>query len=173
MLQSFNPARLWKKSGFHESSGEVFSQGVALSKQHLTGCLVLLHKPTVQWKSSLLRASGQTTRDLSSCMALLWGMTAADICTAASSASLCSLIRFYLHNESSVTHSVLNVLNSRECVVDVVLLCTWQMLQLSSYHFRLVGCVGTITCHVIEICVYRALNWCMLSACAPWCHNER
>ena len=79
------------------------SQGMSLSKQRLS--LTLCDAPQG------IRA--HFTRAISSSTALLRGMAVADI--AACRASPCPFIHFYLRDvsESSLTHSVLNVLDSR------------------------------------------------------------
>ena len=56
---------------------------------------------------------GHSTRGVASSTALHGGLSVADICAAASWASPCSFVRFYLRDASSfsMTHSVLNVLS--------------------------------------------------------------
>lgn len=74
----------------------------------LTGCMLPSNKPTVQ------------------SMALPKGMTVANICAVASWTSLCPFIHLYLQNmsESSLTYSLLNMLERRCCIYACAKWCT-------------------------------------------------
>ena len=93
------------------------SQGKALTKQRLSHwlCDAITQAYVTAGVDPPSGVRAHSTRALSSSTALLRGMAVEDICAAASWASPCPFVRFYMRDmsESSLTHSVLNVLNDQ------------------------------------------------------------
>lgn len=93
------------------------SQGKPLSKQRLAHwlCEAITQAYIAAGEDPPPGIRAHSTRAVSSSTALFSGMSVEDICTAASWASPCPFIRFYLRDASgfSLTHSVLSVLEAR------------------------------------------------------------
>ena len=88
------------------------SQGAALSKQRLSHwlCEAITQAYNTEGTVPPQGIRAHSTRALSASTALFRGMSVAEICAAASWASPCPFIRFYLRDvsEPSLTHSVLS-----------------------------------------------------------------